>query len=90
MIQVDPWFLFALGALCMLTCVLVIGLAVGLRVLAWAWRRVSVFDSLGASRNDGKVAVSGTLVDLARPSKAPRARGAKDPGVFAMPERRPS
>lgn len=75
--NIDPGFTFALGILVMLTLALVVALTFAGILLSWALKHLRGFDELGASREDGKVKLGGTLVDLARPRGA-RKREAKE------------
>jgi hypothetical protein len=78
MAALDPSLTFALGALCALTVILLIGFGVGIGLASWLWNRISECDDLGLTREDGKVKLVGTLVDFKRPaSRARKARGPK-------------
>jgi hypothetical protein len=90
MMQLDPGLTFALGALCMLTLALLVGLGVALRFAAWGWGRFRESDDLALSRQDGKVKLAGTLVDLARPGRKRAPKSGTARRVSNGREERPS
>lgn len=81
--NLDPSLAFALGVLCTFCLTLIVALTIGIWLgaafVSWVKKHVSVFDDLGARREDGKVRLSGNLQDLARPSRAKRAKPATKP-----------
>lgn len=68
---------FMLGALVMLTLVLLAVVIGGLRVIAWLWSKVTASTDVTARRQNGVMNFSGNLVDVNGPPRAARASAPK-------------
>jgi hypothetical protein len=78
MMQANPELLnFALGALVMLTLVLLAVVIGAWRVVAWLWSKVVAANDIGARRQGGVINFSGNIVDVFGPPRSVKAQAPK-------------